>query len=256
MASPPLRWSFHLDREHPLVTDPVVSAPSFTEGVEKLRVEFGLGKASTISYRIYRSGVATPVRVGTLGARRPGRVRDLVWNGNLAPHHLAPGGTYWMAIDAVDQAGNRTEVRTPALTVLSKRILISLRKEALWAYDGDRLLYHTLVSNGGPDTPTLPGIFHVEGKYTGFVFHSPWPKGSQYWYPPSPTSYALLYNANGGYFIHDAPWRSNFGPGSNSVAGTPGGNYTGTHGCTNVPLAIMGQIFDWADVGTLIKVVP
>jgi len=101
----------------------------------------------------------------------------------------------------------------------------------------------------------LPGIFHVEAKIPNMVFHSPWPKGSPLYYPPSPTNYAMLYNANGGYFIHDSPWRSNYGPGSNSVAGTPGGNFTGTHGCTNVPLSAMTEFYSWTDVGTLVQVV-
>ena len=146
-------------------------------------------------------------------------------------------------------------VTTPTFTLLSKRIVVSVSKEALWAYDGNKLVTYTLVTNGGPDTPTVPGIYHVEWKAAGLVMHSPWPKSSPLYYPPSPTNFALLYNANGGYYLHDAPWRWHFGPGSNTVAGQPGGSYTGTHGCTNVPYSVMKQLFNWADNGTLIQIV-
>jgi lipoprotein-anchoring transpeptidase ErfK/SrfK len=188
--------------------------------------------------------------------RDPGPIGGVNWNGTITPNHLAAGGKYWMAIDAVDAVGNTTEVKTGVFSVQSKRILISIKKEALWAYDGNKQVYYTLVSNGGPDTPTLPGIFHVEAKVPNMVFISPWPKGSPLYYAPSPTNYAMLYNADGGYFLHDAPWRSNYGPGSNSLAGQPGSNFTGTHGCTNVPLTTMAELYTWANLGTMIQIVP
>ncbi|HVA88982.1 MAG TPA: L,D-transpeptidase [Chloroflexota bacterium] len=131
---------------------------------------------------------------------------------------------------------------------------MSLKTETLRAYQGARVVYQTVVTTGGPLTTTPTGLFHVQGKYLGWVFHSPWPRSSPLWYPDSPSNFALLYEPTSGYFIHDAPWRSRYGPGSNSVAGTPGGNYTGSHGCTNVPYAVMARIFAWAAVGTPIRV--
>jgi lipoprotein-anchoring transpeptidase ErfK/SrfK len=53
-----------------------------------------------------------------------------------------------------------------------------------------------------------------------------------------------------GFFLHDAPWRGNFGPGSNTSLGTPGGDFTGTHGCVNIPYAAAAQLFRWAELGT------
>jgi lipoprotein-anchoring transpeptidase ErfK/SrfK len=254
-TSPVMQWSFHLDREHPLLTTPVVSGTSFTPPVERLHLRFGLSKEATISFSVFAAGKDKPILTHTLGLREPGQVRGVMWDGRITPKHVAPAGSYTVAIDAVDHAGNRTEIRSTPVTILDKRIVVSVSKDALWAYQGDKLILHTLVTNGGPDTPTLPGIFHVQGKYRGWVMHSPWPKGSPLWYPDSLTNFALLYNPAGGYFLHDAPWRYNFGPGSNSVAGIPGGSYTGTHGCTNVPYDAMVQLFDWADVGTLIDIV-
>jgi hypothetical protein len=253
--SPPLRWSFHIDREHPLLTTPLLSRGNFTAPVERVHLRLGLSKRSTVSYSIQAVGTSTPLVTVSLGEVDPGPVSGIVWDGRLSPKKIAPVGGYTITVQAVDRAGNFTLATSAPFTLADKHILISISKEALWAYQGNKLFLYTLVTNGGPDTPTLPGIFHVQGKVNGMVFHSPWPKGSPLWYPDSPTSYALLYNPNGGYYLHDAPWRGNFGPGSNSVAGTPGGSYTGTHGCTNVPLDVMAKLFAWADEGTLIQIV-
>jgi lipoprotein-anchoring transpeptidase ErfK/SrfK len=87
-----------------------------------------------------------------------------------------------------------------------------------------------------------------------FTFISPWPKSSPYYYKPSKVQYAMLFR-EGGYYIHDAPWRSAFGPGTNAQLGTPGTNYTGTHGCINVPADVAKKLFFWAPVGTVVQVV-
>jgi hypothetical protein len=255
-VSPAAQWRFTLDRERPLLTAPVLTSPSFTVIAEKARLHFGLGKRAAVMFAVYADGAKQPIAVHYIGTRDPGIVRAVVWDGKTAKGTLAPDGSYHIVIAATDAAGNRTVTSSASFTELSKRIVISIAKEALWAYDGKKLIANTLVTNGGPDTPTIPGIFHVEGAEQGLVMHSPWPRSSPLWYPDSPTNFALLYNADGGYFLHDAPWRWKFGPGSNSVAGTPGGNLTGTHGCTNVPYATMAQLFTWAQVGTLIQILP
>lgn len=253
--SDPAVWSFHIDRESLLVSTPLLSLQSFTPPVERLKTRFHLSKDAAVTFRITPVGAGTPIAIGSLGWQTATHPLTVTWTGMLAPRTPAPAGDYTLSIDAVDRAGNASHVVSAPFTVLDKRIVVSLSKEALWAYQGGHLFLTTLVTNGGPDTPTVPGIFHVQGKYRGWVFHSPWPKGSPFWYADSPTSFALLYEQQGGYFLHDAPWRSNFGPGSNSLAGSPGGSYTGTHGCTNVPYDMMQKIFDWADNGTLVQIV-
>lgn len=252
--STPTTWSFQLDRARPKLRAVALFSTGFTPPFEKLHLSFTLTKPAAVVYHVVAAGMKTPLVSHSLGLQQPG-FKVLTWNGYLAHKKVAPVGAYALVIDVRDAAGNQTTFTTQAVNVLDKRILISISKDALWAYQGNKILMHTLVTNGGPDTPTLPGIFHVLGHYPNFVFHSPFPQGSPLWYPDSPTNYALLYQASGGYFIHDAPWRSVYGPGSNSVAGTPGGNYTGSHGCTNVPLSQMQWLYNWADDGTLVQIV-
>jgi lipoprotein-anchoring transpeptidase ErfK/SrfK len=131
----------------------------------------------------------------------------------------------------------------------NKRIVVSLSRESLIAYDGDRIVLQTPITAGGRQTPTPVGSYQVIGKQHNFVMHSPWPKSDSRWYPNSFVHYGLLFDG-GGYFIHDAPWRKHYGVGSNARAGRPGGSYTGTHGCVNVPSKVGAALYGWAPVGT------
>jgi lipoprotein-anchoring transpeptidase ErfK/SrfK len=104
----------------------------------------------------------------------------------------------------------------------------------------------TDVTTGMPDLPTPTGTFKIMAKYSPFQFISPWPRGSPYFYEPLWSDYALLF-ADGGYFIHDAWWQQNFGPGGNLK--------TGSHGCVNVPVPQMPNLYKWAQVGDRVVVV-
>jgi lipoprotein-anchoring transpeptidase ErfK/SrfK len=144
----------------------------------------------------------------------------------------------------------------PAAHALAgKHISISLSRQRLRAWDGDHVVLSTPVTTGNPALPTPTGWYHIFYKTSPYTFVSPWPYGSEYWYPPSPVNWVMEFRA-GGYFIHDAPWRSVFGRGSNSQLGTPGSNYTGTHGCVNVPTSAMRFLYSWAPVGTPVHIVP
>lgn len=136
----------------------------------------------------------------------------------------------------------------------SRHITISLARQRLRAWDGHTLVLSTLVTTGNRLLPTPVGRFTIFAKRSPYTFISPWPQGSPYYYPPSRVSFALEFRA-GGYFIHDAPWRAVFGPGTNTV-GSPGTNYGGTHGCINVPYNAARFLFDWAPLGTRVHVVP
>jgi lipoprotein-anchoring transpeptidase ErfK/SrfK len=141
-----------------------------------------------------------------------------------------------------------------AKTVPSKLIVVSTEQQTAWMYQDGAQVYTTPVTTGGPELPTDHGIFHIYLKETPFVFHSPWPPGSPYYYPPTPITYWMPFDGAEG--LHDAWWRSNFGPGSNLQPTDLGtGNYIlGTHGCVNMPMAAAQFVWDWAPVGTTVVV--
>jgi lipoprotein-anchoring transpeptidase ErfK/SrfK len=126
-----------------------------------------------------------------------------------------------------------------------KVIVVSLSRQVLTAYQDGNALLTTYVTTGRPALPTPPGVYHVFARYSPYEMISPWPYGSPYWYPPSWVNWAMEFRG-GGYFIHDAPWRSWYGPGSDI--------YDGTHGCVNVPYSPMLTLWRWTPIGTTVIV--
>lgn len=128
---------------------------------------------------------------------------------------------------------------------VGKVIVISLSRQVLTAYQDGNAILTTFVATGRPALPTPPGVYHIFARYSPYQMISPWPYGSPYWYPNSWTNWAMEFRS-GGYFIHDAPWRSWYGPGANL--------YNGTHGCVNVPYSPMATLWNWAPIGTTVVV--
>ncbi len=217
-------------------------------------VSFSLSAAARVRVRIAQPGETAHVRTVDLGVRPLGTV-DIEWDGRDNAHRLVPAGAYTYTISATNARGQRHTDTYSMLAVTYKRIIISLSKQRLWAFDGSHYVMSSLVTTGNPALPTPTGAFPILGKYSPFTFVSPWPPGSQYYYAPSYTNYALLFD-NRGYYVHDAPWRGHFGPSSNTTTGTPGQNYTGTHGCVNVPFTMMQPLYQWATIGAVVEVVP
>jgi flagellar hook assembly protein FlgD len=193
------------------------------------------------------------MRTWQLPEPHAGGVITATWDGSTVARSQAPSGLYTFRAMAVDAAGNRTTAPLGSVVLDHRRIVVSLDAQQLWALDGNRVLLTTLVTTGGPELPTPTGDFQVIDRESPFTFVSPYPQGSPYWYAPAPVNFVLLFQANG-YFIHDAPWRTFYGPGSNSIDGTPGTNNTGTHGCVNVPYQSMLWLYNWATLSTPVQV--
>jgi lipoprotein-anchoring transpeptidase ErfK/SrfK len=157
----------------------------------------------------------------------------------IASTYLAGGGAPLQAV--------------PSHAAGFKRITINVRRERLRAWDGNQVVLVAPVTTGNRLMPTPLGYFRIYAKYSPYTMISPWPRGDWRWYPPSRMSFAMEFAR--GYFVHDAPWRSVYGPGSNTGS-QPGTNYGGTHGCVNVPYSAMRFLYTWAPPGTLVHIVP
>jgi lipoprotein-anchoring transpeptidase ErfK/SrfK len=142
------------------------------------------------------------------------------------------------------------KVLTDAMTqtLPEKAITISLSEQVIRAYEHGQQVFWTYVTTGRPGLETDPGSFKVYWKVTPWTMHSPWPKGSPYWYPDSKVNFVMWFN--GGDGIHDAYWRSRYGPGTNGPHYDPTGEDTGTHGCVNVPYQNMVWLWNWTPTGT------
>jgi hypothetical protein len=144
-----------------------------------------------------------------------------------------------------NDVASRPECGVPANAVTpGKVIVLSLSCQVLTAYDNGAPLLTTYITTGRPALPTPPGQYSVLRKVSPWQMTSDWPRSSPYWYPPSWVQYTLWFRGDG-YAIHDAPWRDRYGPGTQS---------NGSHGCVNVPMPTMTQLYNWADVGTPVRV--
>ena len=133
-------------------------------------------------------------------------------------------------------------------------ILVNLTQQWLWAYQNGTLVSATPITSGQPYLWTPQGVFHVLYKVQNTTFYSPWGPGSPWYYSPEHVDYALYFRDKG-YFIHDAPWRHAFGPGTNIPHTDPDGTReTGSHGCVNMPPAAGAWLYQWANPGATIVI--
>lgn len=141
---------------------------------------------------------------------------------------------------------------------LDRVVVISLARQQLEVYENRRLLLITAVTTGKPETPTVLGRFRVMSKKSPFVFRSRHPEGHPEWYADSPVNMSVKFHGDGGYAIHDAPWRpaGGYGYGTNEWHVDPDGRpRRGSHGCVNLPLWAMNQVWDWIRIGDYVQVV-
>ena len=134
-------------------------------------------------------------------------------------------------------------------------ILVSLSQQWLWAYQDQRLMLASPVTTGMPQLPTPQGDYFVQRKETNVTFYSLWPQGSPFYYSPEHINYAMYFR-DIGYYIHDAPWRHAFGPGTQYPHTDPDGAWeTGSHGCVNMPTPAAATLYAWAGVGARVIIV-
>ncbi len=116
-------------------------------------------------------------------------------------------------------------------------LMVSQVEQAMRVYLNGKLIRSFQVTTGRVERPALPGVWTVQDRKSPDEFKSSDPPGSPYWYPPTPIHYAILYHW-GGFFVHDAWWRVNFGPGTQFPHYDVGGDESfagnGSHGCVNL----------------------
>ena len=118
---------------------------------------------------------------------------------------------------------------------------VSLVQQKLWCYRDYELVVMTDVVTGQPtgDRETVRGVFAVDAKESPAVLGSLDVQGYA-----SPVNWWCPFN--GGQGLHDAPWRGAFG----------GNIYltNGSHGCVNIPVDKMQEIYDTVSIGTAVVV--
>lgn len=136
---------------------------------------------------------------------------------------------------------------TTAAAAATKAVVVNLETQTLTAYLNGKPILKTPITTGRPALPTPVGNYRALYKASPFVFHSPWPPGSPYWYPPTPVHWAIdFYN---GDFLHDDPPEPTDAFGRDSEYGP-----YASHGCVHVPYSVMSFLFGWLPVGAQVVV--
>lgn len=134
-----------------------------------------------------------------------------------------------------------------AYHITGKVVVVSLREQTARFYQNGKLVYWSYVTTGNLTTPSVPGLNYAMFKLQHTTFISPDPPGSPDWYAPTPINFAIAYSP-GGYFLHDAWWRAEFGPYTNLPHWDPAAFNGGSHGCVNFPLSNMSKVYSMVDV--------
>jgi LysM repeat protein len=121
----------------------------------------------------------------------------------------------------------------PAPNNRGKSILVSVSRQRIYAYEDGELVRSHIVSTGLPETPTVLGDYSVYVKYTADDMSGP-----DYFLPQVPWT-MYFYQ---GYAIHGTYWHNSFGRPM-------------SHGCVNLPPDEAEWFFNFAQVGTPVRVI-
>ncbi len=115
-------------------------------------------------------------------------------------------------------------------------VIVSMAQQSLHYFVNGQLVNSFLITTGRWERPTLPGLWSVQNRQAPTAFKSSDPPSSPFYYPPTPIHYAILYHW-GGFFLHDAWWRNDYGPGTQYPHQDSSGLVSasnGSHGCVNI----------------------
>ena len=119
-----------------------------------------------------------------------------------------------------------------------KSIVVNLSEQWLYAFEGDAQVFDAPVSTGRDGMNTPAGSFAIYAKLkrqtmSGVTDGVPW-------VVPNVPNVMYIY---GGVALHGTYWHNQFGTGARL-----------SHGCINLPLDAAAWLYDWAPVGTPVRV--
>lgn len=132
--------------------------------------------------------------------------------------------------------------RTPCTTnERAKYVFVSLRRQHMWMCARHRVVRSTAITSGmvGQYTQTPTGTYAVQGlnRNTVLTLNTGATYPVKYWIPFD----APLFG------FHDSSWQD-FPYGSSKY------RTAGSHGCVHVPLAAIKFLYNWAGIGTTVRI--
>ncbi len=141
------------------------------------------------------------------------------------------GPDQWVKQEVV----SRVDVDAPPSRVPAgaKWIEVDLFEQTIAAYEGERMVYATLISSGRRSTATPPGLYRLWAKVReGKMSNPDVSDGHPGYYYIEDVPWSLYFH--GGYSIHAAYWHDVFG-------------FTRSYGCVNLAPRDARWFFHWAD---------
>ena len=120
----------------------------------------------------------------------------------------------------------------------AKSIVVNLSDQWMYAYEGGNQVYDAPVSTGRDGMQTPTGTFSIYTKLKVQTMDGV--TDGKKWIVPNVPNVMYI---NGGVALHGTYWHNRFGTGARL-----------SHGCVNLPLRAAGWLYDWAPIGTTIKV--
>jgi lipoprotein-anchoring transpeptidase ErfK/SrfK len=117
---------------------------------------------------------------------------------------------------------------TKPAEIKGRWVSIDLFEQVLTAYDGDRLVFATLVASGLPKWPTNEGVFRIWARLRTDAMSGAMGQPDFYYLQSVP--YVMYFD--GAIALHGAYWHDGFG-------------YRHSHGCVNMSVSDSRWLFEW-----------
>jgi len=108
---------------------------------------------------------------------------------------------------------------------------VDLYEQTFAAYEGDRMVYATLISSGLNRWPTREGVFQVWERFSEYKMSGAEGKIDYYFLEDVP--YIMYFDQLNGIALHGTYWHDRYG-------------YKHSHGCVNMPILDAEWVFDWS----------
>lgn len=110
---------------------------------------------------------------------------------------------------------------------------VDLYEQTFAAYEGDRMVYATLISSGLNRWPTPEGLFQVEDDNRFREYKMSGAEGGEDYYFLEDVPYIMYFDLYSGTALHGTYWHDRFG-------------YKHSHGCVNMPILDAEWTFNWS----------
>jgi lipoprotein-anchoring transpeptidase ErfK/SrfK len=120
----------------------------------------------------------------------------------------------------------------------AKRILVNLSDQWLYAYEGEQLVFDAPVATGRDGMQTPTGTYAIYAKLKVQTMDGV--TDGEAWVVPNVPDVMYF---NGGVALHGTYWHNLFGTGARP-----------SHGCVNLPLKSATWLYNWAPIGTTVRV--